>query len=183
MVDPLQPAMNGNNFILVAIDYFTKWVEAMSIARPTMTKTVQFVKSTMIARYGAPCEIISNNGKNFVGKEVIDLCNHFKIKQLRELHYDPEIENIVHRLRKEAKQRRNQLASLPTPGVKSVAEIIEPSNHPEEEVMDNNEERTLRELAAPDLHQQPLCIEYADLVVPFELKSGLIHFLLFVDFQ
>ncbi|XP_010279321.1 PREDICTED: uncharacterized protein LOC104613275 [Nelumbo nucifera] len=94
-----------------------------------------------------------------------------------ELHYDHEIENIVRRLRKEAKQCRNQSASLPTPGVKSAAEIVEPSNHPKEEVMANNEGRTLRELVAPDLHQQPLCIEYVDLVVPFELKSSLIHLL------
>ncbi|XP_024036911.1 uncharacterized protein LOC112096919 [Citrus clementina] len=38
-------------------------------------------------------------------------------------------------------------------------------------------ERTLRELAEPDLNQQPLCIQYADLEVNFELKSGLIHLL------
>ncbi|XP_010244273.1 PREDICTED: uncharacterized protein LOC104588150 [Nelumbo nucifera] len=100
---------------------------------------------------------------------------HFS--RVGELHYDHEIENIVCRLRKEAKQRRNQSASLPTPRVKSAAEIVEPSNHLEEEVMANNEGRTLRELAAPGLHQQPLCIEYADLAVPFELKSGLIHLL------
>ncbi|KAH9768680.1 hypothetical protein KPL71_011691 [Citrus sinensis] len=38
-------------------------------------------------------------------------------------------------------------------------------------------ERTLRELAKPDLNQQPLCIQYVDLEVNFELKSGLIHLL------
>ncbi|KAJ9184196.1 hypothetical protein P3X46_007961 [Hevea brasiliensis] len=35
--------------------------------------------------------------------------------------------------------------------------------------------RTLKELAAPDLNQQPLCIQYPTLNVAFELKSGLIH--------
>nr|XP_029117740.1 uncharacterized protein LOC114913285 [Elaeis guineensis] len=37
--------------------------------------------------------------------------------------------------------------------------------------------RTLKELAAPDLNQQPLCIEYPILDAAFELKSGLIHLL------
>ncbi|KAJ9175141.1 hypothetical protein P3X46_013722 [Hevea brasiliensis] len=37
--------------------------------------------------------------------------------------------------------------------------------------------RTLKELAAPDLNQQPLCIQYLTLNVAFELKSGLIHLL------
>ena len=35
--------------------------------------------------------------------------------------------------------------------------------------------RTLKELATPDLDQQPLCIKYPNLEVTFELKSGFIH--------
>ncbi|XP_052185189.1 uncharacterized protein LOC127796827 [Diospyros lotus] len=41
----------------------------------------------------------------------------------------------------------------------------------------NNANRTIRELAAPDVHYQPLCIQYPQLQVNFELKSGLIHLL------
>ncbi|XP_039029123.1 uncharacterized protein LOC120163199 [Hibiscus syriacus] len=41
----------------------------------------------------------------------------------------------------------------------------------------SNEERTLRELVALNLNQQPLCIDYPALEVAFELKSGLIHLL------
>ena len=37
--------------------------------------------------------------------------------------------------------------------------------------------RTLKEFATPDLDQQPLCIQYPNLEVAFELKSGLIHLL------
>ena len=37
--------------------------------------------------------------------------------------------------------------------------------------------QTLKELATLDLDQQPLCIQYPNLDVAFELKSGLIHFL------
>ncbi|XP_052171589.1 uncharacterized protein LOC127787568, partial [Diospyros lotus] len=37
--------------------------------------------------------------------------------------------------------------------------------------------RTIRELAAPDVHYQPLCIQYPQLDANFELKSGLIHLL------
>ena len=37
--------------------------------------------------------------------------------------------------------------------------------------------RTLKELATPDLDQQPLCIQYPNLEVALELKSGLIHLL------
>ena len=37
--------------------------------------------------------------------------------------------------------------------------------------------RTLKELAAPTINQQPLCINFPNLEVAFELKSGLIHLL------
>jgi hypothetical protein len=47
-----------------------------------------------------------------------------------------------------------------------------------ESVFDNNmAEQTLRQLAAPDVNYNGLCIEYADVAVHFELKSGLIHLL------
>lgn len=39
------------------------------------------------------------------------------------------------------------------------------------------EQRTLRELVAPDINYNTLCNEYPTIVVPFELKSSLIHLL------
>ncbi|XP_052171593.1 uncharacterized protein LOC127787571 [Diospyros lotus] len=41
----------------------------------------------------------------------------------------------------------------------------------------NDANRTIKELAAPDVHYQPLCIHYPQLEANFELKSGLIHLL------
>ena len=49
-------------------------------------------------------------------------------------------------------------------------------DHLEQIEMANNN-RTLKELAALDLDQQPLCIQYPQLEVTFELKSGMIHLL------
>jgi hypothetical protein len=47
----------------------------------------------------------------------------------------------------------------------------------EEEPIEIARDGTLRELAAPLVDQPPLCIDYPDLDVDFELKSGLIHLL------
>ncbi|RVW80840.1 Transposon Ty3-I Gag-Pol polyprotein [Vitis vinifera] len=43
---------SGHEFILVAIDYFTKWVEAASYARLTSVKVANFIRSHIICRYG-----------------------------------------------------------------------------------------------------------------------------------
>jgi hypothetical protein len=46
----------------------------------------------------------------------------------------------------------------------------------EAEAFENTaEHRTLRDLATPNMNQQPLCIEFPNIDVAFELKSGLIH--------
>uniref|UniRef100_A0A2N9GKE5 Uncharacterized protein n=1 Tax=Fagus sylvatica TaxID=28930 RepID=A0A2N9GKE5_FAGSY len=47
-------ASNGHEFILVAIDYFTKWVEACSFKNVTQVAVTRFVKNNIICRYGMP---------------------------------------------------------------------------------------------------------------------------------
>ncbi|RVW29098.1 Retrovirus-related Pol polyprotein from transposon 17.6 [Vitis vinifera] len=46
------PPSDGHEFILVAIDYFTKWVEAASYARLTSARVASFIRSHIICRYG-----------------------------------------------------------------------------------------------------------------------------------
>jgi len=53
MIGRIEPkASNGHRFILVAIDYFTKWVEATSYANVTKQVVVRFIKNHIISRYG-----------------------------------------------------------------------------------------------------------------------------------
>ncbi|PIN19322.1 hypothetical protein CDL12_08003 [Handroanthus impetiginosus] len=94
--------------------------------------------------------------------------------RIGELKFDPEIEKTARRLRKETKLQNEQEQSSSSDSETDFGPT-ESSDSEQEEVMAN--ERTLRELAAPDLTQQPLCIEYPQLDVPFELKSWLIHLL------
>ena len=56
---------SGHEFILVAIDYFTKWVEATSYANLNAAKVATFIRSHIICRYGVPHELISDRGVHF----------------------------------------------------------------------------------------------------------------------
>ncbi|RVW86214.1 hypothetical protein CK203_046126 [Vitis vinifera] len=56
---------SGHEFILVAIDYFTKWVEAASYARLTSSRVASFIRSHIIYRYKVPHELISDRGVHF----------------------------------------------------------------------------------------------------------------------
>ena len=59
------PSSNGHCYIIISVDYFTKWFEAI----PTfdnMTKiAAYFLFNHVITRFGVPKEIITNNGIHF----------------------------------------------------------------------------------------------------------------------
>ncbi|KAL6348589.1 hypothetical protein AAG906_016109 [Vitis piasezkii] len=56
---------NGHEFIFVAIDYFTKWIEAALYARLTSSRVASFIISHIIYHYGVPHELISNRKVHF----------------------------------------------------------------------------------------------------------------------
>ncbi|XP_071926999.1 uncharacterized protein [Coffea arabica] len=100
-----------------------------------------------------------------------------------ELVFDPEVEKTARRTRKETRRLREEQYGIAPQGLDPEVEPINlsgdnSSDSDQEEVTMANT-RTLRELAAPDLNQQPLCITFPNLNddTPFELKSGLIHLL------
>ncbi|KAL2250253.1 UNVERIFIED_CONTAM: hypothetical protein Sindi_2310000 [Sesamum indicum] len=93
-----------------------------------------------------------------------------------ELKFDPEIEKTTRRLRKETKQHKEEASTSSKPAADSELDVST-SNNSKDEVMAQNPERTIKEMTSLDLNQQPLCIEYPNLDVDFELKSGLIHLL------
>jgi len=65
VIGAIEPkASNGHSFILVAIDYFTKWVEAASYVSVTRKVVTKFIKRELICRYGLPSKIITNNATN-----------------------------------------------------------------------------------------------------------------------
>ncbi|GKA13009.1 reverse transcriptase domain-containing protein [Tanacetum coccineum] len=52
-------------FLIVAMDYFTKWIEAKPVATITGNQVKKFVWENIVCRFGLPREIISDNGKQF----------------------------------------------------------------------------------------------------------------------
>ncbi|WKA01479.1 hypothetical protein VitviT2T_019760 [Vitis vinifera] len=79
---------SGHEFILVAIDYFTKWVEAASYARLTSARVASFIRSHIICHYGVPHELISDRGVHFRA-EVDALLQKYGIRHHRSLAYRP----------------------------------------------------------------------------------------------
>ena len=70
---------SGHGYIVVTIDYFTKWVEAASYASLTAAKVAKFIRSHIICRYRTPHKLISDRGVHFRG-EVDTLVQEYGIQ-------------------------------------------------------------------------------------------------------
>ena len=62
-------------FLVVSIDYFTKWVEAETLATITKKNVQNFVWRNIIYRYGIPRVLISGNEKQFDNDSFRDFCS------------------------------------------------------------------------------------------------------------
>ena len=66
-IGELPESRNGNKFVLVMIDYYSKWVEAIPLPTCDAAATAREVLINLIARFGTPAEVISDNGPSFQG--------------------------------------------------------------------------------------------------------------------
>src|SRR3954466_2586556 len=73
MVGPLRTGKHGFTHILVAVDKFTKWIEAKPIKALDSTTAVSFMQG-IIHRFGVPHDIITDNGSNFNSAEFKKFC-------------------------------------------------------------------------------------------------------------
>ena len=63
------PSSYNNKYILVAVDYVSKWVEAIALPTNDAKVVLNFLQKYIFTRYGIPRAIISNEGKHF--------CNYY----------------------------------------------------------------------------------------------------------
>ena len=96
MIGAIEPkASNGHHLILIAIDYFTKWVEVASYFSITRSMVVRFIKREIICRYGLPRKIITDNATNLNNKVMKEMCEDFNIQHHNSTPYKPKMNGPV----------------------------------------------------------------------------------------
>ncbi|PKI40009.1 hypothetical protein CRG98_039579 [Punica granatum] len=99
-------ASNAHLFILVAIDYFTKWIEAITLASVTAKAVARFLKRDIIVRYEVPATLITENAKNLNSKLIDELCAQFKIQHRNSSPYRPQINGAIEATRAQGARGR-----------------------------------------------------------------------------
>ena len=81
LIGELPQAKGGVKYVVVAVDYFTKWGEAEPLPSISTKKIKDFVHKSIACRYGIPFKLISDNGKHFDSKALRDFCEALGIKK------------------------------------------------------------------------------------------------------
>ena len=68
-------------YMMVAVDYFMKYIEVKALAIITMTKIINFVYDSIFCCYGVPTKIVSNNGTQFDNKKFRRFYNDHNVQR------------------------------------------------------------------------------------------------------
>ena len=83
ILGPLPLTPRGNHYILLDTDHFTKWLESFVVANQTVTTCAEVILNEVIARFGYPLSLHSDQGKNYESKIFVELCKLLEIWKTR----------------------------------------------------------------------------------------------------
>ena len=100
-VDVLQLPLteSGNHYVVVFLDYLTKWAEAFPVANQSAVTIVQLLVEEIFCRHGAPQELLSDRGPNFLLELVLEVCKLLNIKKVNTSGYHPQTNGLVERFK------------------------------------------------------------------------------------
>ncbi|GJS53119.1 reverse transcriptase domain-containing protein [Tanacetum coccineum] len=88
------PSSRGNKYILVAVDYLSKWVEAKALPTNDARVVCKFLKS-LFARFGAPRAIISDRGTHFCNDQLQKVMLKYGVTHRLSTAYHPQTSGQV----------------------------------------------------------------------------------------
>ena len=88
---------NGNKYVLIMADYYTKWTESYPMPNMEAATVAEIIVKEFISRYGIPSKIHSDQGRQFVSKLFKEMCKLLQIEKTQTTPYHPESDGMVGR--------------------------------------------------------------------------------------
>lgn len=102
LMGPLPRRHAGHEYLLVVVDHYSKWVEAVPMRRATGREVASVIVRQFFCRYGAPKKLLSDNGSQFTCKALAAVCQEWGVQQLYISPYHPQ-SNWVERVNRNLK--------------------------------------------------------------------------------
>ena len=97
VVGPFPKSDQGNKYVLIISDYFTRWTEAYPIPNQEAVTIAETLVKEYICRYGVPQYLHTDQGRNFESKIIKEVCELLGINKTRTSPYHPQSDGMVER--------------------------------------------------------------------------------------
>jgi transposase InsO family protein len=95
-IGPISPPSNvGHIFILTTTNYFTKWVEVVSLKNDRKYQVVEFIEHNILSHFGTPAKILIDNGSYFMFDVMLHLGVTYNIQLFLSSTYYPQGNGLV----------------------------------------------------------------------------------------
>ena len=98
------PPFFSDVYILLAVNYVSKWVEAIACPKNDVITVIGFIQRNLLSRFGAPRTIISDEGSHFANKVFAKLMSRYGIKHMMGLAYHHQSNGKAEIFNKEIKK-------------------------------------------------------------------------------
>jgi len=88
---------NGNRYVLVVADYFSKWTESFPMPNMEASTVAKIMVEEVISRFGVPAKIHSDQGRQFESRLFQEMCQLLGIDKTRTTAYHPQSDGMVER--------------------------------------------------------------------------------------
>ena len=97
LLGPFPLSRSGNRYIIVAVDYLTKWVETAALPDGTAGQAARFFVEHIVFRHGAPKALVSDNGRNFVAEMMENVLHLMETNHKTSSKYHPQANGLWER--------------------------------------------------------------------------------------
>jgi len=97
LVGPLPKTAKGNKYLLVMVDYLSKWAEAFPLPKDNAEAVAEKFVEEVICRFGAPKILLTDRGKQFTGKLMTEVNRLLGIRKDTTTAYHPQTDGLVER--------------------------------------------------------------------------------------
>ncbi len=100
-LEPIKPeSNNGNKYVLVMTDAFSKWTEVVALPNQTAETTCRALMEKIILYHGPPKIIVTDRGTNFTSRLFNNLCHELQTRHKTTTAYHPQSNGMTERFNK-----------------------------------------------------------------------------------
>ena len=97
LLGSLPESKNGNHYVLVVGDYFSRWMEALPVPNQEASTVAEKLVDEVFLRFSPPEQLHSDQGRQFESNLMMEVCKLLQINKTRTTPYHPQCDGLVKR--------------------------------------------------------------------------------------